>query len=126
MTKILVNIYMEVSLKERRSRAPLITWLNRKINSTIYAVVISLILGNLHNEILVNTTFLITKHGIFKSMRKNQILTLNYLKKILKDHMDTDIYLGTIKNKIDKALRKWVQLHNELIRVWNRINLTRV
>ena len=92
----------------------LLVWLNRKLNITIYWDVISLILGNPQNDTLVNTIFLLTKHETFKSKCKNRISTIEYMKRILKDHMNTDIFLGTFKNQRARALGKWAQLYNEL------------
>ena len=93
----------------------LFTLLTRNLNSTIYTDLLSTLLGNPDNEPIVNVLFLITKEEIFKSRCKNTTPNFRHLLQIFKDQMQTEIYLGTVKNKLAKVLGKWSHIHNALI-----------
>ena len=74
----------------------------------------SVILGNRENEMIINYVILITKHEIYKSKWNKTNVSILKLRKILKYHMDLDIYIGTIRNSLPKTLGKWSALYNVL------------
>ena len=72
---------------------------------------LSVILGNKDNGIIINYIFLITKHEIYKSEWNRNNINLIKMKKILKYHMNFDIYLGTVRNSLPKTLGKWSSIY---------------
>ena len=89
-------------------------WLNQTINSDVYMDKVSVMLGNPKNEIVTNCILLIVKHELYKSKWNRTVLNVPRLKRIIKNHMDLDVYLGTIQGKKDKSLGKWSSILNEL------------
>ena len=71
-------------------------------------------LGNPNNEMTYNNVFIITKHEIYKSKWNKTNINIYKIKKILKRHMELDIYLGRIKNNLPIMLGKWSSLYNVL------------
>ena len=64
----------------------------------------SILLGNPQNELIINYVIIIAKHEIYKSKWNRTGINLIKIKKILKSHMDLDIYLGTIRSCLPKML----------------------
>ena len=87
-------------------------WLTTKLTCRIHFDKISILLGNTDNEPVINTLIMITKQEIFKSKCKATPLHLQHLKHIFKSQMQTELYLGTIKNQRAKALGKWSSIYN--------------
>ena len=48
----------------------------------------------------------------------DKIPTLIEIKYIIKKHMLTEIYIGTITNNEEKVLGKWSSFHRELSELW--------
>ena len=88
-------------------------WLGINLTSTLHFDKTSVLLGNQNNEHITNTLIIITKHEIFKKC-KARPLHLRQLKLIFKAIMQTELYLGTVKNQRAKALGKWSSIYNEL------------
>ena len=74
----------------------------------------SVLLGNTKNEIIINYIIILTKHKFYKSKWNRNKLTILKLKHIIKQQMDLEIYLGTIKNNLPKVLGKWASVLNDL------------
>ena len=93
------------------------SWLRPIIRSTIHFDMFSALLGNPRNEVVINCIFLIVKHEIYKKKWNGSNLNLIKLKRIIKNHMDLDIYLGTINGKPEKAIGKWSSVFQNLQRI---------
>ena len=89
-------------------------WLSKEYAQTFHIDKKSVLIGNIQNETIINYVFIIIKHEIYKSKWNKNTLTIYKIKRILKDHMGLDIYLGTINNKLSKVLGKWSTLYNHL------------
>ena len=89
-------------------------WLRTVIRSTIYMDILSILLGNPRNEVVINCILLIVKHEIYKRKWNGSNLNLLKIKRIIKSHMDLDIYLGTIHGKPEKAIGKWSSIFHNL------------
>ena len=94
------------------------TWLATKLTCTLHFDKTSLLLGNPNNDHIINTLIMITKHEIFNAKCKDRPLHLQQLKQIFKTIMQTELYLGTVKNQRAKALGKWSSIYNELRLLW--------
>ena len=73
-----------------------------------------MLIGNIQNEKNINCTFTIIKHEIYKQKWTKSQLNIHKIKRILKNHMDLEIYIGTVKNNVQKVLGKWSTLYNHL------------
>ena len=89
-------------------------WLTICTNKVYHFDQKSILLGNKLNGLLINTLILLTKHKLYKKKWKENILNLNYLKRIFLRQMQVEIYNGTVCNKLAKVLGKWSPLHNTL------------
>ena len=89
-------------------------WLRTVIRSTIYMDIVSILLGNPRNEVVINCILLIVKHEIYKRKWNGSNLNLLKIKRIIKSHMDLDIYLVTIHGKPEKAIGKWSSIFHNL------------
>ena len=89
-------------------------WLNTLRTNRVNMDDTSILLGNPQNELIINYVIIITKHEIYKSKWNRTGINLIKIKKILKSHMDLDIYLGTIRSCLPKMLGKWSTLYNNL------------
>ena len=74
----------------------------------------TIILGNANNKHLTNQIMIVATNEIYKRKSKQNIPSLYTIKIKLKKIMSTEIYLGTITNEQEKALRKWSPVYNEL------------
>ena len=83
-------------------------------STNIYLDRKSVLLGNRCNSPIVNTVILVTKHEFYKQRFKGDVLSLNYLKRILQRQLKVDIYLGTINKTLHKVLGKCSSLYKEL------------
>ena len=92
----------------------LLNWLSIVTNMNINFNKKAILLGDKNNDPIINTVIMITKHEIYKRKWKSNFLNLNLLKHAFKRQMESDIYIGTINNKLQKALGKWSSLHNAL------------
>ena len=91
-------------------------WLNQTLNSTLYLNTNDILLGNSSNEIVTNCIILIVKHELYKRKWNKNNLTLTGLKRVIKNHMDLDCYLGTIHGRPQKAIGKWSSIYTYLQR----------
>ena len=91
------------------------TWLTATTNKTYHFDRKSIILGNKDNDLLTNTLFLLRKNEIYKRKWKENIVNIEYLKRIFLRQMKVDLYIGTINNNLPRALGKWSPIHNVLI-----------
>ena len=89
-------------------------WLNAIMAKPVTIEKSTILLGSVDNEIIINYIFIIVKHEIYKSKWNRTETNLIKIKKILKSHMDLDIYLGTIKKCLPKILGKWSSVYNNL------------
>ena len=64
------------------------------------------------NEICI----IIVKHELYKRKLNKTNLTLAGLKRVIKNHMDLDCYLGTIHGRPQKAIGKWSSIYTYLQR----------
>ena len=92
----------------------LINWLNIIVRTPVKADLESIILCNKNNDGIINHIIIVTKHEIYKSNWTKNSLNLMKIQKILKSQMDLDIYLGTIKDALQKYLGKWSGFYNVL------------
>ena len=90
------------------------TWLTNEYAQTFHIDKKSVLIGNIQNEIIINYIFTIIKHEIYKQKWTKSQLNVYKIKRILKNHMDLEIYIGTIKNNIQKVLGNWSTLYNHL------------
>ena len=77
-------------------------WLGTIMNRQPIIDVVSVILGSKEDETIVNYIILITKHEKYKSKWNQSNISLIKLKRILKHHMNMDIYVGTMRNSVQK------------------------
>ena len=89
-------------------------WLNSIFNNTIFTDEQSITLGNKNNELIINYVFIVVKHEIYKSKWNRTIVNLPKNKKTLKYYLETDIFIGTMKNTLPKTLGKWSSLYNNI------------
>ena len=92
----------------------LLNWLSIVTNIDINFDKKAILLGDKNNDPIINTVIVITKHEIYKRKWKSNFLNLKLLKHAFKRQMESDIYIGTINNQLQKALGKWSSLHNAL------------
>ena len=85
------------------------TWLTATTNRTYHFDRKSIILGSSDND------FLLTKNEIYKRKWKENIVSLEYPKRIFLRQMKVDIYIGTINDNLPRALCKWSPNYNALI-----------
>ena len=88
--------------------------LSGKITTELHFDKISILLGHVKNEPIINTLILITKYEIYKKKWNKNTVNLAYLMRIFQSQMMSEIYLGTIKNCLPKTLGKWASIFNEL------------
>ena len=89
-------------------------WLRNILRSDVHLDKLSILLGNPRNEILTNCIILIVKHEIYKQKWNKNALNLFKLKRIIKSHMELDIYLGTMHSRPEKTIGKWSSIYNDL------------
>ena len=82
-------------------------WLTNVYAQTFHIDKKSVLIGNIQNEIIINYCFTIIKHEILKQKWNKNQLDLIKIKRILKNHMDLEIYIGTVKNNMQKVLGRW-------------------
>ena len=90
------------------------TWLTNEYAQTFHIDKKSVLIGNIHNEIIINYILTIIKHEIFKQKWNKKQLNIHKIKRILKNHMDLEIYIGTVKNNVQKVLGRWSTLYSHL------------
>ena len=88
----------------------LIPTLNRNLNMDEKSV----ILGNKNNDLICTYVLIVIKHEIYKAKWDKSKVTLAKVKRILKNLMETDIYISNINHTLPKTLGKWAQLYNVL------------
>ena len=110
--KIFHIYYMTIGTRELWTN--LETWLNSIMAKPVKTDLTSILLGNPDNELIINYIFIICKHEIYKSKCNRSPINIIKIKKILKSHMELDIYLSTVKNSLPKTLGKWSSLYNVL------------
>ena len=89
-------------------------WLSGLSRNTIYFDKKSILLGNNQNEIIVNNIILMIKHEIYKSKWTKANLSIYKIKFVIKQQMELEIYLATVKNCLPKILGKWATVLNDL------------
>ena len=98
----------------RRIWDNVVEWLRGISPNDMYFDKKSILLGNKKNEIIINYIIIVIKHELYKSKWTKTRLNLLKIKKIIKSHMELEIYSGTIKNSLPKVLGKWATIYNNL------------
>ena len=89
-------------------------WLNTLMADPVILDETSVLIGNPGNELIVNYIYIITKHKVYKSKWNKTNIKILKIKRILRSHMELNIYLGMIKNCLPKMLSKCASIYNTL------------
>ena len=92
----------------------MIKWIKNSTRDKTLNDKVSILLGNNDNKLITNLIILITKHTIYKRKWMEKRPTIIELKHIIKKHMLTELYIGTITDNEKKVLGKWSPFYREL------------
>ena len=92
-------------------------WIKDRIKSKINTDTFFILLGHPKHKYLVNYIIIVVKHEIFKGKWNNHIPNLNEIKKVLKNYMKLEIFIGSTTNGLEKVMGKWSSIYNDLMNV---------
>ena len=60
---------------------------------------------------------IVVKHETYKGKWKNYTLTLNDIKRTLKNYMKIGIFIATMNDTVEETIGKWSSIYNDLMNV---------
>ena len=94
-----------------------LNWLSRRTGKRIEICLENVLMGNKKYNYCINYVMIVTKNEIYKQRWINRTPSLIEIKYKLKKYMETDIYIGTTTDTLEKTLGKWSPIYNELRRL---------